>query len=392
VKHTFQFDLEQAITSWRAFLSGQESLDVADLDELENHLREDVDRWRAAGLSDEEAFRKALRRLGNVTDLAGSYDLVRGDRWLSRSGRRFELGLMWDRLRSYALIARRNITRSPGYAALNTLGLALGMAVALLTGLFIRQHLTYDANVPNTDSLYRVNYHSASSDGEVTIYSGGPYGRARLIRGKVASVTAVTEFAFGGEAQYVVDGTNMKLGGIFTADQEFLEVFGVDVVRGEEDGLLEKPGQIALTVSFAQTLFGDEDPIGKTITRFPETDYVVAGIISDPPENSTFPSDGIRSRPGGRDEIPVTWDGLSNTTVFVKSTNPTATEEALDSIVESQASDLYEKGTRLRLQPLRAVHLNPSIQWGGGGINPQYLLFLGIDGGLLLFIFFINYG
>ena len=64
------FDLNQAITGWRKALSAQPGFRSADLDELEDHLRETIAELRDKGLEEEEAFLIAARRLGDPRDLS----------------------------------------------------------------------------------------------------------------------------------------------------------------------------------------------------------------------------------------------------------------------------------------------------------------------------------
>lgn len=67
------FDLNEAIAAWRCALGAGEACTAADLDELESHLREQADRLRAVGLSEEEAFAIACRRLGQPGPLCEEF-------------------------------------------------------------------------------------------------------------------------------------------------------------------------------------------------------------------------------------------------------------------------------------------------------------------------------
>jgi hypothetical protein len=73
------FDLETAIRSWRETFLGREGVRAAQADELEDHLRQEVDRLRAGVqersplLSEEEAFLLAARRLGSTERLAEEF-------------------------------------------------------------------------------------------------------------------------------------------------------------------------------------------------------------------------------------------------------------------------------------------------------------------------------
>ncbi len=83
------FDLNEAVAAWRAGLRNQPNFRASDVDELEDHLREEVDLLQHNGLSAEEAFLVAVRRLGNAEDLNSEFAIAD-----PRSRRRFRLNWM----------------------------------------------------------------------------------------------------------------------------------------------------------------------------------------------------------------------------------------------------------------------------------------------------------
>ena len=84
---------------------------------------------------------------------------------------------------------------------------------------------------------------------------------------------------------------------ILYVDSTFLRLFDFAVVEGDKKSLLEKPNSIALTEESAKKLFGNEDPIGKTITKYvgDTITFTVTGIMKDVPENSHLQFDGLAS-------------------------------------------------------------------------------------------------
>jgi len=78
-------DLNERIHSWRESISHCDQLQKDDIDELEDHLRDSVSELTAVGLSDEEAFLLAIRRLGNTDAIAAEFAKVnRMSIWLGR--------------------------------------------------------------------------------------------------------------------------------------------------------------------------------------------------------------------------------------------------------------------------------------------------------------------
>lgn len=70
------FDLSEQINKWRSNLAQSQTLGSSDIDELENHLREEIENLTALNLSDEEAFLIATHRLGSTESLAEEYEKI----------------------------------------------------------------------------------------------------------------------------------------------------------------------------------------------------------------------------------------------------------------------------------------------------------------------------
>jgi hypothetical protein len=76
------FDLKNEINKWRRALSETQMCNRSDLDELESHLKDEMDQLRSQGLSEEEAFLVGTHRLGQPDALAGEFAKVNESLWL----------------------------------------------------------------------------------------------------------------------------------------------------------------------------------------------------------------------------------------------------------------------------------------------------------------------
>ena len=95
------FDLNQALCRWRANLQNLGGFSGADLEELENHLRESIFVLHAGGLPVEEAFMVATRRLGSERQLAEEFAKANPQRtWTERA-----LWMVFGVLAAYTLTA-----------------------------------------------------------------------------------------------------------------------------------------------------------------------------------------------------------------------------------------------------------------------------------------------
>ena len=84
---------------------------------------------------------------------------------------------------------------------------------------------------------------------------------------------------------------------LFFVDSTFFQLFDFKLIRGSRETSLQKPNSIVLTEATAKKLFGEEDPIGKTISHFGEDtmSFVVTGIAQNTPKNSQLQFDGLVS-------------------------------------------------------------------------------------------------
>ena len=126
-RHLAEAGLEAAVAAWRRPLEHARAFLDEDIDELEVHLRDHIDRLIAEGLDEEAAFRRATERLGVVFDLEPEYRKVR---WVKHRHRRsLWQELIWEgaMLKNYLRVALRNLRRHKGYTFISVAGLAVSI-------------------------------------------------------------------------------------------------------------------------------------------------------------------------------------------------------------------------------------------------------------------------
>ena len=84
---------------------------------------------------------------------------------------------------------------------------------------------------------------------------------------------------------------------VFDVDTSFLHIFVFPLLKGDRATALQQPNSAVLTESAARNLFGNEDPMGKTITHYGSdtTSFKITGIAADVPENSQLQFDALFS-------------------------------------------------------------------------------------------------
>jgi len=183
-------------------------------------------------------------------------------------------------------IAWRNLIKTKGYSAINIGGLAVGMAVAMLISLWVYDELSFNKYHKNYESIAQVMQH-ANYNGEVKTQVANP-----------AVMGPELEAKFGSDFKHIVQaswGGNYLLGygdKLVTQEGNYMdigapEMLSLEMVQGTYDGLKE-PYSIMISVSTAKALFGDENPMGKTLKVERSFDVKVTGVYEDLPFNTSF--------------------------------------------------------------------------------------------------------
>ena len=191
-------------------------------------------------------------------------------------------------LHNYLKIAIRNLLRNKGFSAINIGGLAIGMASALLILLWVHDELGFDRWYPNTARLYKL-YNRDNFQGNIVAWPNTPKPLAPYIGKDFATVENVTRYR--NVVFLLTSGeTRLNAGGAF-ADSGFIKMFGLPLLKGDPGHALNTPGGIVLTQKLAKTLFGDSDPMGKTIRMDSNNNFTVTAVLKDLPGNTSFDFD-----------------------------------------------------------------------------------------------------
>jgi len=183
-------------------------------------------------------------------------------------------------------IAWRNFTRSKVYSFINVTGLATGMAVALVVGLWIWDEISFDHYHRNHSRLAQV-MDSQTNDGETTTGMEVVVPLAEELRSKYAAdfnKVALTSWNFG----HILSVGDKKIAqsGIF-AQPDLPEMLTLSMIQGNR-GALKDPSSMLIAQSVAKALFADADPVNKTVRLDNRIDLKVGGVYEDLPLSSSF--------------------------------------------------------------------------------------------------------
>jgi putative ABC transport system permease protein len=190
--------------------------------------------------------------------------------------------------RNYLAAAIRNLRKNKGFSILNITGLAVGIACAALILLWVEDEVEYDHSIPDHDRISRVMERQVHN-GEVEVVNAmpGPLGPAirteipgLLNVGRTTNDNQMTESLGVGDKVITEQGN--------FGDSSLLSMLNLQFVHGAAAHAFDQLHSIVISVTLAEKLFGNDDPVGKTVTVEHKDNYTVTGVYKDMPANSTI--------------------------------------------------------------------------------------------------------
>ena len=301
--------------------------------------------------------------------------------------------------KNYLKIAWRNLLKNKGYTFINVGGLALGMAVTLIIGLWIQDELTYNKYYKNKESIAQV-FQSQTFNGETGTGPAIPRPLEKALRdGYSDNFKHLIMCSWTNDHYLKYGDKSISRPGNYM-QQEGPELFGLNILKGEKDGLREI-NSIMLSQSTADALFGSEDPIGKTVTVSNEHKLNVSAVYSDIPVNNSF----------NDTDFVIPWEkylavnewiknaedqwGNNSFQMFVQLADNTTIEQVTDRIKNVKKDlneDTAQYNPQIFLFPMKDWYLRSSFENGeqvGGRI--KYVWLFGIIGAFVLLLACINF-
>ncbi|MEM8556218.1 MAG: ABC transporter permease [Bacteroidota bacterium] len=270
----------------------------------------------------------------------------------------------------YLLVALRTLRKERGYAALNVVGLAIGLACCVLIGLYIEDERSYDRHHERADRIARVTLQMTDT-GRHWAPIGPPVGAA--LAEAIPEVEAVTRFYPVNASQtLIVDGDRFEASGGVYADSTLFRVFTHSLLQGDPAQALAQPQTVVLTASFARTLFGDADPMGQTLGWPGGDDLTVTGVIADLPATTHLAFDYVVSmatfyRSSGFDpDQAIGWSGFYTYLLLRPGAETEAVAAKLPGFVDAFYGALSDEPASalitLPLQLLADIHLHSALE------------------------------
>lgn len=304
---------------------------------------------------------------------------------------------MW---KNYLLIAWRTLKRDKLFAALNIIGLAIGVVACMLIYIYVQDELSFDAHHRKAGRIFRIQAHyqfgDTKDDFGITPFPIMP----ALLKEYPDIESGISLFQLG-QTTLEYNGQKFVAQDGYNADTSTFRSFDFTWLRGGPDAL-DEPDNIVIMQEMATRMFGGEDPIGKLVTRNGRT-LKVAGVIDERAENTHIPMGVFMSRlgmpPQAKEQLDQSWGNNScfNYLVLAPGVSAEDFQGKMDAFVTKYiipawgGSDFHGK-IRFNLEPLREVHFNNELIYDSPKKgNKAYVTLFAIVAVLILAIACINY-
>jgi putative ABC transport system permease protein len=270
--------------------------------------------------------------------------------------------LYWrmEMVKNYLKLALRIIRRQKAYSFINILGLSVGITCCLMIFLFVRDELSFEKFHTNANRIYRTII-DEFVDGKWEHNVGSPDLLGPALIEEYPEITScvrlfnpnwIDKWAVAVENKYFYEDS------LFFADPTIFDVFTFPLLEGNPKTALKDPNSLVLTESMSRKYFGDEDPMGKTLTIQDAVEVKVTGVAKDVPQNTHFRFDFLVSF----ESIPYKWAlNTWRTQQFYTYVllDKEYSQDQLDERLSAYLKKHFGKQTNmaLHLQPIQDIHL-----------------------------------
>ncbi len=307
-------------------------------------------------------------------------------------------------IKNYIKIAWRNILAHKGYASINILGLAIGIAACMLILQYVSFELSFENFHAKKDRIYRVQQDRYDNGKLSTQWAAGAYAVGNSFKEALPEIEDYVKVLPRGEAVAEVKNQPMKIEQVFMASESFFKLFSYPVLVGKANTALKEPFTAAISETTAKTIYGTTDVVGKSL-RLNQRDqeYNITAVFKDAPVNTQLRPNILLSyatfiKENGPDNNPERawlWDGCLTYLLLRDGTDPKALEKKFIPIVDKfTAVDMkkYNASVTYKLQALKDIHLYSHyiMEPGPTGDGKTVYLLLGIAF-FIIVIAWVNY-
>ena len=288
--------------------------------------------------------------------------------------------------RNYLITAIRSLYRQKGFSLINILGLAFGLACALLILLWVQDELSFDRFHEHAERLYRVEEDQYYS-GEVYHVNVTPYPSGPVWKDEIPEIEDACRYQWPSGMLFTYGEKAFYEGGCVAVDSTFFDLFNYEFLHGNKATALTEPYTTVLTEETAEKYFGDENPIGKSLSVNNQFEFTVTAVLRSIPKNSInqfdilVPFDYLQEI----GQYQAHWGNNSIRTYIKLYENAVidSVNSKLTAVVKQHNEDTT---TDFMAAPFTRIHLH---QYWGYGHDPGAIVFVYIFSAIAIFVLLI---
>ena len=300
-------------------------------------------------------------------------------------------------------IAWRHLWKNSFVSLTNLLGLIIGMTAALFIWQYVYFERSYDDFHEKGDRIYRVRTERIKDGVPFMKFAAGTAAAAPLLKDNFPQIEDYVKLRNAPDAVFSYQKEkSLREDKAFFATPSIFNVFSFPLLEGDVNSALEAPFTACISQSTSLKLFGQTDPIGKSVKVNDEMEFKITGVFKDVPENSHIKFNVLLSyvtfsdvlNEGAPTETSATWDGYYSYILLRPESNWRQIESEIPAVIENTYGEDMRKSLALYLQPLQDIHLTShylfEAEINGNERTVKFLFIIGISVLLIAWFNYIN--
>jgi putative ABC transport system permease protein len=246
-------------------------------------------------------------------------------------------------------IVVRNLFRNPVFGFVVIAGFAFSLAISLLLASYVFNEKSYDKSFPEVNRIYRL-----CTDDGITTFRGD---RIREIKDKYPEIEKICRYD-NGSVVVVYDKSPYAITNLVKTDNDFFKIFSLNIRNGNKEKPLPDNNSLAISSSLATKIFGNYDPIGKSINIQHRKDYIISAVYDDFSENSSIQAQAVIAWENVNDFGGEYRNGIYFSRFFFL-LNKTSDPERLEEMITRDYSQDHYMKQPFKLLPFRKSYFSP---------------------------------
>ncbi len=246
-------------------------------------------------------------------------------------------------------IILRILLRNPVFTFIIIPGFALSLSVALLLASYVFGEKEYDKSFPGIENVYCL----CTQQG-VTSFRGDLIDD---LRNKYPEIDKLCRYDNGAQ-ELAYEKTPFKVNSFVKADNDFFRIFTLKLTEGDPENPIPDNNSIAVSSGFARTVFGDANPIGKSVIVQNRKEFLVSAVFEDLPEKSSIQAQAVVAWENANDLGGEWRNGVFYSRLFFSLANNADPDNLAGKLTADYSDDHYMKQP-FRLFPFKKSYLSP---------------------------------